>query len=167
MQSPDALTALYNSCWFIVHQKVLRLLKATWLPRRAAWEYPAPYFKQRLLHIESVAAIMVRKFSCLYNAALCNSPPPSFKDDKSQQEEKMKQRWFLVMFCSDLETFHLQTFISLCGERPWLELALVPLVILPLLNSSGKWEGGSDAFAVYCKRWTCRTSIFSSPVLKM
>lgn len=73
--------------------------------------------------------------------ALCNSTPRSFKDDKSQQEGKMKQRWFLVVFCSSLEAFHLQDFISLYGERLSLELALVPLVILPLLKTFGKREG--------------------------
>lgn len=84
--------------------------------------------------------------------ALCNSTPHSFKDDKSQQEGKMKQWWFLVVFCSNLETFHLQDLISQYGERLWLELALLTAATGNLIFTNDIWEGES-------RRGTCSLCI--------
>lgn len=86
---------------------------------------PLAIFEWRALQFVSLVAVMVWKFSCLSSASLCNSTPHCFKDDKSQQEIKMKQWWFLVVFCSNLEAFHLQGSISQYGERLWLELVLL------------------------------------------
>lgn len=52
------------------------------------------------------------------------------------------------MFCSDLETFHLQDFISQYGERLWLELALLTAATGNLIFTNDICEGES-------RRGTC------------
>lgn len=130
---------------------------------------PLAIFEWRALQFVSLVAVMVWKFSCLSSASLCNSTPHCFKDDKSQQEIKMKQWWFLVVFCSNLEAFHLQGSISQYGERLWLELVLLNGTTgnLTFTNDFGRGKQEWEIFTMPCKRQTCKLLLHSyRPFLK-